>query len=121
MSREWPEPARGPCLAESGRRLVAERRRGPRPRVRDEDLRALRAAAAALLDDPAGGLRSAAHVGAEPVYVSCEPELRALMGNAAYAELARHCAAHLSAQLPLLVHPATADARRRAATPTTPA
>ena len=62
-----------------------------------------------------------AHVGAEPVYVSCEPELRALMGNAAYAELARHCAAHLSAQLPLLVHPATADARRRAATPTTPA
>jgi hypothetical protein len=52
------------------------------------------------------------------VYVSCEPELRALMGNAAYAELARHCAAHLSAQLPLLVHPATAHAQRHAdATP----
>ena len=56
-----------------------------------------------------------AHVGAEPVYVSCEPELQALMGDAAYAELARHCAAHLAAQLPLLIHPATADARRRAA------
>ena len=39
----------------------------------------------------------------------------ALMGDAAYAELARHCAAHLAAQLPLLIHPATADARRRAA------
>jgi len=54
-----------------------------------------------------------AHVGAEPVYVSCEPELRALVGDKAYDELARHCAAHLSAQLPLLVHPATVAANPR--------
>ncbi len=49
-----------------------------------------------------------AHVGREPVYVSNEPELRALIGDAAYDELARHCEAFLAAQLPLLVHPATA-------------
>jgi hypothetical protein len=52
-----------------------------------------------------------AHVAAEPVYVSCEPELRALVGDKAYEELAEHCAAHLAARLPLLVHPATALAR----------
>lgn len=51
-----------------------------------------------------------AHVGAEPVYVSCEPELRALIGDPAYELLARHCADFLGAQLPLLVHPATAIA-----------
>ncbi len=50
---------------------------------------------------------SEAHVGAEPVYVSAEPELRALVGDAAYAELARHCAAFSAAQLPLLSHPAS--------------
>jgi hypothetical protein len=50
-------------------------------------------------------------VAAEPVYVSCEPELRALVGDKAYEELAEHCAAHLAARLPLLVHPATALAR----------
>jgi hypothetical protein len=49
-----------------------------------------------------------AHVGREPVYVSAERELRALIGDAAYDELARHCAAFMAAQLPLLVHPATA-------------
>ena len=46
-----------------------------------------------------------AHVGGEPVYLSCEPELRELIGDPAYAELAGYCAAHLAAQLPL--HPAT--------------
>jgi hypothetical protein len=49
-----------------------------------------------------------AHVGAEPVYLSCAAELRALVGDQAYDELARHCAAQLAARLPLLVHPATA-------------
>jgi hypothetical protein len=53
-----------------------------------------------------------AHVGSEPVYRSNEPELRALVGDRAYEELARHCEAFLAAQLPLLVHPATAAARR---------
>lgn len=48
---------------------------------------------------------SQAHVGAEPVYLSCASELRELIGEKAYAELAEHCAAHLAAQLPL--HPAT--------------
>lgn len=47
-----------------------------------------------------------AHVAAEPVYVSCEPELRELIGDKAYDELAGHCRAHLDARLPL--HPATA-------------
>lgn len=48
-----------------------------------------------------------AHVARDPVYVSAEPELRALVGDAAYAELARHCEAFRAAQLPLLAHPAT--------------
>ncbi len=65
---------------------------------------------------------SEAHVGRDPVYVSNAPELRELMGEAAYAELARHCAAHLELVsaartngarrlLPLLVHPATLAAQ----------
>ncbi|PSK97527.1 hypothetical protein CLV30_12219 [Haloactinopolyspora alba] len=54
-----------------------------------------------------------AHVGRDPVYVSNEPELRALMGDAAYEELARHCAAFEAAQLPLLEHPATVASRAR--------
>ncbi len=37
-----------------------------------------------------------AHVGTEPVYVSNEDELTAMMGEQAYAELARHCEAHLA-------------------------
>jgi hypothetical protein len=49
-----------------------------------------------------------AHVAAEPVYVSCEAELRELIGDQAYAELAVQCAAYLDVQLPL--HPATAEA-----------
>lgn len=51
---------------------------------------------------------SEAHVGREPVYVTNEPELRELVGDAAYDELARHCEAFLAARLPLLQHPAGA-------------
>jgi len=51
-----------------------------------------------------------AHVASEPVYRSCERELRELMGDPAYAELVRHCAARLtlvSRRTPLLApHPA---------------
>ena len=65
---------------------------------------------------------SQAHVGHDPVYISNAPELRELMGDAAYTELARHCAAHLELVaaarkngarrlLPLLVHPATLAAQ----------
>lgn len=50
-----------------------------------------------------------AHVAIEPVYISCEAELRELIGDEAYAELAGHCHAYLDARLPL--HPATAAAR----------
>lgn len=46
-----------------------------------------------------------AHVNAEPLFVSYEPELRELVGDPAYAELAKHCRAHLDAHLPL--HPAS--------------
>jgi hypothetical protein len=49
-----------------------------------------------------------AHIAGEPVYVSCEPELRELIGDAAYDELAVQCAAFLNAQLP--VHPASSAA-----------
>ena len=73
-----------------------------------------------------------AHVGREPVFRSNEGELRELMGDAAYDELAKHCVAHLAvvkaarnnggrALLPLLVHPATLaaeDAARAAAAAT---
>jgi hypothetical protein len=55
-----------------------------------------------------------AHVGADPVYRSLRPELIELMGEAAYAVLARHCdeLARPKARklLPLTVHPATARA-----------
>jgi hypothetical protein len=77
----------------------------------------------------------AAHIGTEPVFRSNEPELRELMGDAAYDELARRCEAHLELVqaarahdaspgsrrlLPLLVHPATlaAEELRDARTPT---
>ncbi len=46
-----------------------------------------------------------AHVAADPLYVSCERELRELIGDKAYAELAAHCDAYLASQMPL--HPAT--------------
>jgi hypothetical protein len=56
-----------------------------------------------------------AHVGREPVYVSMRPELVELLGEAAYDELARHCAELLGARklLPLTVHPATLAAEGR--------
>ncbi len=68
---------------------------------------------------------SEAHVGREPVFRSNEAELRELMGDAAYDELARHCVAHLAVVkaarsnggrtlLPLLVHPATLAAEQQA-------
>ena len=72
-----------------------------------------------------------AHVGADPVYVSERAGLIELMGEAGYAELAHRCEAHLElvaaatsstqgtrpspegrSLLPLLVHPATLEARR---------
>jgi len=49
-----------------------------------------------------------AHVGAEPVFVSNAPELVELMGPAAYAELVRHCEAHLASRSTLALHPADA-------------
>jgi len=47
-----------------------------------------------------------AHVGREPVYVSNGPELSALMGPLAYAELVRHCEAHLARRPTVAPHPA---------------
>ncbi len=47
-----------------------------------------------------------AHVGLEPVYVGSAPELRALMGDAAYEALAALCEARLAAPVPLAPHPA---------------
>lgn len=63
-----------------------------------------------------------AHIGLEPVYRSCGPELVELMGQEAYDELVIRAEAHLSSAraavargarklLPLLVHPATLHAR----------
>ena len=67
-----------------------------------------------------------AHTGPEPVYLSLRPELVELVGEEAYAVLARLCQEHLAAGeaipatsgpggrrlLPLLVHPATRAASR---------
>ena len=47
-----------------------------------------------------------AHVAVEPVYVTHLAELTELMGEAAYAELARHCDAHLRSRSALALHPA---------------
>ncbi|WP_134765537.1 hypothetical protein [Nocardioides sp. 1609] len=47
-----------------------------------------------------------AHVAPEPVYLTHEPELTELMGAAAYAELVRHCEAHLRSRSALALHPA---------------
>ncbi len=47
-----------------------------------------------------------AHVGVEPVFITNAPELTELMGAAAYAELARHCDAHLRSRSALALHPA---------------
>ena len=57
-----------------------------------------------------------AHVGTEPVYLGLAAELKALMGKAGYAVLARHCDAVLRSRrlLPLTVHPATRAAAEAA-------
>jgi hypothetical protein len=47
-----------------------------------------------------------AHVAAEPVFVTYGPELTELLGQAAYAELVRHCEAHLRSRSALALHPA---------------
>jgi hypothetical protein len=47
-----------------------------------------------------------AHVAVEPVYVTNAAELTELMGEAAYAELARHCEAHVRSRSALALHPA---------------
>lgn len=47
-----------------------------------------------------------AHVAVEPVYLTHRPELEALMGEAGYAELARHCEAHVRSRSALALHPA---------------
>lgn len=57
-----------------------------------------------------------AHVGTEPLYVSYGPELTALIGQAAYTELARLCALRLAQGL-VAVHPATAAAGQPVAGP----
>jgi hypothetical protein len=55
-----------------------------------------------------------AHVGSEPMYLNYAPELTALIGQAAYTELARLCAMRLAQGL-VAVHPATAAAGQSAA------
>ncbi len=47
-----------------------------------------------------------AYVAASPVFVNNAPELTELMGPAAYAELVRHCEAHLRSRSKLAIHPA---------------
>ena len=47
-----------------------------------------------------------AHVAPEPLYVTNEPELVALMGRAAYDELVGLCEAHLRSRSALAIHPA---------------
>ena len=47
-----------------------------------------------------------AHVGVEPLFVTNEAELTELMGGAAYAELVRHCEAHVRSRSALAIHPA---------------
>jgi hypothetical protein len=47
-----------------------------------------------------------AHVAPEPVYVTHAPELTELMGAAGYAELVRHCDAHVRSRSALALHPA---------------
>ena len=52
-----------------------------------------------------------AHVGTEPLYLSYGPELAALIGQPAYAELARLCEQRLAQGL-LAPHPATVRGHR---------
>lgn len=53
-----------------------------------------------------------AHVAEDPVYVSYQPELVALMGQGAYDELVGHCEQHLAARNRLALHPAGQRRRR---------
>ena len=53
-----------------------------------------------------------AHVAPDPVFVSCERELRELMGDGAYDELARHCRQRLTQRRSARVAPHPADPRR---------
>lgn len=46
------------------------------------------------------------HVAPEPMYLTHRPELEALLGEAAYAELVRHCEAHVRSRSALALHPA---------------
>ena len=46
-----------------------------------------------------------AHIATEPVFESNRAELVALIGEAAYAELAMHCQAHLDARAALALTP----------------
>jgi hypothetical protein len=55
-----------------------------------------------------------AHIALEPLYVTYEPELVALIGAPAYAELARLCSARLEKGL-VAEHPATTAANKAAA------
>ncbi len=47
-----------------------------------------------------------AHVAPEPVYLTQAAELAALIGDEAYAELVRHCEAHVRSRSLLALHPA---------------
>jgi hypothetical protein len=47
-----------------------------------------------------------AHTAVEPVYLTHEPELVALMGQGAYDELVGHCEAHVRSRSALALHPA---------------
>ena len=47
-----------------------------------------------------------AHVAPEPVYLTHEADLTELMGAAGYAELVRHCDAHVRSRSALALHPA---------------
>ncbi|WP_210649967.1 hypothetical protein [Nocardioides sp. SYSU D00065] len=49
-----------------------------------------------------------AHVAPEPVYLTHEAELVEMMGAEAYAELVRHCEAHVTSRSALALHPASA-------------
>ncbi len=54
-----------------------------------------------------------AHVGREPVYLSCAAELTELMGAAAYEQLVGHCEERLRSRPVPARHPATPGPRRR--------
>jgi hypothetical protein len=58
-----------------------------------------------------------AHRASQPLYLTYEPELVALIGPEAYAVLAEKCATHLSARAPLALHPADPQRSRRSTPP----